>query len=110
MIRASKDGCNTLIKFQGKHVYHNWSSGIDKSSLGTQLDKTIYLNSKLDKTTHLNSKINSENINAILNLMTDWELYENGWFIKSYKNQHLYYYLCQIGDYGYHRPSELDYF
>ncbi len=100
MIRAAKNGCASVIKFQEKNVYFDCDSGIEKSSLGTKLDKISYLESKVD----------SSNLPAVLNLMTDWELYENGWFINSYDNQHLFYYLTQIGDCGYHRPKELDYF
>ena len=100
MIEAAKNGCNNLIKFQEKNVYFDSDSGIEKSSLGTKLDKISYLESKVD----------SSNLPAVSNLMTDWELYENGWFINSYDNKDLFYYLAQIGNYGFHRPKELDYF
>ena len=53
-------------------------------------------------------KVDETNLNAVLNLMIDWELYENGWFIKSYNNNRLFNYLCQLGTN--YRPEELNYF
>ena len=42
-------------------------------------------------------------------MLTDWKLYENGWYISKFDNKHLYYYLSQIGSYGFHRPEALNY-
>ena len=100
MIIEAKNGCASIITFREKKVFYSLDSGISKSSLGTKLCKTEYLKANVDES----------NFNAVQKLMIDWELYENGWFINSYENKHLFYYLCQIGDYGYHRPKELDYF
>ena len=43
-------------------------------------------------------------------ILIDWDLYENGWLIVAYKNKDLFCYLCQLGNYGSHRPIELTYF
>jgi hypothetical protein len=100
MIQEAKNGCASVITFREKKVFYSWDSGISKSSLGTKLDKTEYLK----------ANVNESNFNSVQKLMIDWELYENGWFINSYNNKHLFYYLTQIGNYGMHRPIELDYF
>ena len=100
MINHALNGCNNIVKFQDKIVYYNWTSGIEKSSLGNQLDKDQFLKSIVDE----------NNINKIKFFMIDWELYENGWLVKGTDNKKLFYYLCQIGNYGLHRPEELNYF
>ena len=43
-------------------------------------------------------------------MMIDWDLYEGGWVVSSYDNPGLFYYLCQIGDWGARKPKELEYF
>ena len=53
-----------------------------------------------------------QKLDKVLKLFTDWQLYENGWYIPygdGYKNEHLWYYLTQMGNYGSHRPKELEY-
>ena len=45
---------------------------------------------------------------AVESMLTDWKLYENGWYISKYDNKDLYYYFSQIGSYGFHRPDTLD--
>ena len=42
-------------------------------------------------------------------MLIDWELFEGGWVITSYDNPPLFYYLCQIGDWGINKPKELEY-
>ena len=104
MIRAALNGCNDEITFQGKKVYHTYSSGIPFTSLGK----------KLDKTTFLKTVVANENLQAVEDMLADWILYENGWHVgypeEGYKSPELFYYLCQIGSSGFHRPKALEYF
>jgi hypothetical protein len=103
MIRAAKNGCSSEITFKGKKVYHDWeNSTIPKSHLGKKLNKPEFLKKILNDEIHLP---------MVEKLMIDWEIYENGWYIKSFytgqKEQHLFYYLVQF---VYNRPKELEYF
>ena len=101
MIRAALNGCNGEITFQGKKVYHTYSSGIPFTSLGK----------KLDKTTFLKNLVANENLQAVEDMLSDWDLYENGWHVvysdEGYKNAKLVRYLEQF---HYNRPVALDYF
>ena len=101
MIRAALNGCNGEITFQGKKVYFNWSSGIPFSSLGAKLDKTAFLK----------NLVANENLQAVEDMLADWDLYENGWHVvysdEGYKNAKLVKYLEQF---HYNRPVALDYF
>ena len=115
MIRNAKNGCSSDISFNygientRKNIYHRWTgfpdSGVPISYLGKQLDKNEWITENVK---------DLSNIPAIQNLMIDWELYENGWLVETndsgnYNNCNLYYYLCQIGNYGLQRPKELDF-
>ena len=103
MIRAAKNGCSSDITFKGKKVYFDWEHGIPYSSLGAKLDKTEFLKTLIDES----------NLKEVENLMIDWDLYENGWHVvygQGYKNEHLFYYLTQISNWGSYRPKELEYF
>ena len=106
MIRAALNGCNGEITFQGKKVYHtsDFRPLIPFSSLG----------GKLDKTTFLKNLVANENLQAVEDMLADWILYENGWHVgypeEGYKSPELFYYLCQIGSSGFHRPNALEYF
>ena len=100
MLKIAINGCNNEVKFNQKLVYYNWSEGIEKSTLGNKLDKIEYLKSLLT---------DQNKINLIIYLFSDWELYENGWLVNNTNNPRLFYYLCQIGNYGYNRPTELNY-
>ena len=100
VIRAAKNGYGSDIKFYGKKVYHKWDRGdITISDLGLKLmrDKWIKRNIK-----------DSSYYSAVESMLTDWKLYENGWYISKYDNKHLFYYLCQMGKYVSHRPGTLD--
>lgn len=100
MLKIAINGCNNEVKFNQKPVYYNWSEGIEKSTLGNKLDKIEYLKSLLT---------DQNKINLIIDLFSDWELYENGWLVNNTNNPRLFYYLSQIGNYGYNRPTELNY-
>jgi hypothetical protein len=102
MIRTAKNGCSSDIFFKGKKVYYDWEHGIPFSSLGTKLDKTAFLKNLVDE----------NNLEAVENMLADWDLHENGWHViypdGGYKNQQLFLYLSQIGRQT--RPEALDYF
>ena len=97
-IRNAKNGCASDVKFRGKSLYYEWDYGMDILKLGEQLDKVEYIK------THLND---SSKLKDVELLLTDWDLYENGWVSARINNVHLFRYLSQIGNYGYHRPKSL---
>ena len=98
MLKQAKNGYSNTIKFQSKQVYYDYSNCEDKKVLGNKIDIISYLNSVVDP----------NYLRDVQDLLTDWELYENGWYVSSSNNTHLFYYLCQIG--GTKRPIELNYF
>ena len=98
MINNAKNGYSKNIKFFGKLVYYSWSDNSNISLLGKKLDKDILIK---------NNIIDKCNISSVQYLLTDWELYENGWFIRTYRNPHLFYYKCDIGTNSY--PPALNY-
>ncbi|RZD41391.1 MAG: hypothetical protein CXT73_05060, partial [Methanobacteriota archaeon] len=72
------------------------------SSLGTKLNKTVFLKNLVD----------DNNLQSVENMLADWYLYENGWHViypdGGYKNKQLFYYLSQLGIQT--RPKALAYF
>ena len=58
--------------------------------------------------TYLNSVVDPNLVKDVQIMLTDWDLYENGWYVSSFKNTQLFYHLCQIGISK--RPIELNYF
>lgn len=113
MLRAAKNGCSSEIKFKGKKVYHEWDNGIQKSKLGIKLNKEEWIINNIKDVMIVDA------VRDVINLLLDWELYENGWEVvyhekdnmgrSGYKNKHLFYYLQQLGDWGHFRPKELEY-
>ena len=100
MLRAAKNGCSSDIRFYGKKVYHKWDRGdITISDLGLKLMKDIWIKENIKDISYYS---------AVESMLTDWKLYENGWYISKYDNKHLFYYLCQMGNYGFHRPDTLN--
>ena len=97
MLRQAKNGCNNTIKFQGKEVYFDYSN-----------EDTTLLGDKMDKSDYLNSIVDPKLFDDVQEMLTDWDLYENGWYVSSSNNTQLFYYLCQIGISK--RPIELNYF
>ena len=110
MLRAAKNGCSSEITFKGKKVYHDWDRGIPFSDLGAKLDKTEFFKANIDRTDNTVLGYCIGQLLEVENLMIDWELYEHGWFVKSYENKHLFYYLTQMGNYLSYRPNELNFF
>lgn len=99
-IRNAKNGCNSEVKFFDIPVYNKCDQGYNLDILGEKLDKNLWI------TERLKDKSKLEDVSEML---IDWELYENGWLIISYTNKELFYYKCQIGNYGCYKPENLQY-
>ena len=102
-IRAAQSGSGGEIEFYGKKVYHSDyldSGDITINDLGLKLMKDVWIKSMI---------IDPCLIPEVESMLTDWKLYENGWYISKFDNTHLYYYLSQIGSYGFNRPEALNY-
>ena len=104
-LRAALNGCNSKISLKGKQIYHYWSSGSSPSMLGEKLNKNEWIQDNIT---------DEQYTDKIEWLLADWEPYENGWLVTTsdsgtYRNEHLFYYKCQMGNYGSHRPQELEY-
>ena len=97
-LRTAKDGCGGTVKFGNINVYHNWFCGESYHLLGSKFEKDEWI---------INNVKNPKHIREVELALEDWELYKNGWFIKSYKNTHLLNYLCDIGTNS--RPISLSY-
>tara|TARA_X000000368_G_C22530311_1_gene493178 strand:+ start:84 stop:416 length:333 start_codon:yes stop_codon:yes gene_type:complete len=101
ILRAAKNGCGTYIKFYGKKIYHKWDRGdITINDLGLKLMRDKWIKQNITDPSYYS---------AVESMLTDWKLYENGWYISKFDNKHLYYYKTQIGSYGCNRPEALDY-
>ncbi len=98
MIRQAINGCNEGISFLKRKVYHQWDDGISKDILGNKLDKEAHIRENITDEAHF------DEVNKML---VDWEVYENGWFVGTYNNKHLFYYICQLGNNT--RPKALNY-
>tara|TARA_X000000368_G_scaffold202284_1_gene159655 strand:- start:1618 stop:1950 length:333 start_codon:yes stop_codon:yes gene_type:complete len=99
-IRAAQSGSSGDIKFYGKKVYHGWDRGdITINDLGLKLMKDIWIKQNIKDPSYYSS---------VESMLTDWKLYENGWYISKYDNKHLFYYKTQMGNYGSNRPRTLD--
>jgi hypothetical protein len=96
-LRRAKNGCNCEIQFDGKYVYHRWDrSGHNVSELGPKMDKNTWIKEHVVDAKHVD----------VQKMLVDWELYENGWFIVGYSNNHLFNYRCQLGN----PPKGVSYF
>ena len=97
VIRAAKNGYGSDIKFYGKKVYHKWDRGdITISDLGLKLMRDKWIKRNIKDLSYYS---------AVESMLTDWKLYENGWYISKYDNKKLFYYKCQMGC---RRPDTLD--
>tara|TARA_B100001063_G_C16777756_1_gene567177 strand:+ start:8883 stop:9206 length:324 start_codon:yes stop_codon:yes gene_type:complete len=100
-LRRARDGCSNEVSFMKKPVYH----------YSMQMEPPLVYSTILDKKQWIRDNIkNEENYEMVSFMMIDWDLYQGGWVVTSYDNPGLFYYLCQIGNWGSHRPSELEYF
>ena len=102
-IRAVQSGSGGDIIFYGKKVYHGdcyCSGDLTMNDLGLKLMKDVWIRSMVKDPSYYS---------AVESMLTDWKLYENGWYISKYDNKDLYYYFSQIGSYGFYRPEALNY-
>ena len=101
-LRRVLDGCNGKVSFGNLPVYHYWSptSEFDESVLGEKQDKTVWI---------ARHTPNPEHLNAVKDMLMDWELYSGGWLVDRTTNPHLMRTLAQIGSYGQHPPKALGY-
>ena len=102
-IRVAQSGSGGDIKFYGKKVYHGdcyCRGDITINDLGLKLMKDVWIKQNITDASYYS---------VVDSMLTDWKLYENGWYISKFDNTHLYYYLSQIGSYGFHRPEALNY-
>ena len=100
-LRRARDGCDNEVNFMKKPVYH----------YSMLMDPPLVYSTILDKKQWIRDNINNdENYDMVSFMLIDWELYEGGWVVSSYDNPGLFYYLCQIGDWGVRKPKELEYF
>ena len=98
-LRSANNGCGNKVSFQSIPIYYKSSNGESFDILGKSLDINKWIKDNIKK---------PEYFNDVYNLLIDWRLYENGWFIKTYNNTQLYYYICQIGV-NYTPPVTLSY-
>lgn len=100
-IRAVQSGSGGEIKFYGKKVYHSWDRGdLTINDLGLKLMKDLWIKQYIKDPSYYS---------VVDSMLTDWKLYENGWYISKFDNKDLYYYFSQIGSYGFNRPEALNY-
>ena len=99
-IRRALNGTNGEVSFKEIPVYHDWMWGDSYVALGKPLQKEEWIRQNIKE---------EFNYKAVNNMLIDWELYENGWYVYKYDNKNLYYYLTQIGDFGLYRPEALKY-
>ncbi len=102
-IRAAQSGSSGEITFYGRKVYHGDyldSGDLTINDLGLKLMKDVWIKSMI---------IDPSYYSEVESMLTDWKLYENGWYISKFDNKNLYYYLSQIGSYGFYRPEALNY-
>ena len=100
-LRPARDGCGNKVIFMKKPVYHYSLFGKAPLVYSTLLDKKQWIRENIDK---------EENYEMVYFMLIDWDLYEGGWVVTSYDNPGLFYYLCQIGEWGICKPKELEYF
>ena len=101
IIRAAQSGSGGEITLYGKKVYHSWDRGdLTINDLGLKLMKDVWIKQYIKDPSYYS---------VVDSMLTDWKLYENGWYISKFDNKDLYYYFSQIGSYGFNRPEALNY-
>ena len=101
-IRAVQSGSGGDIIFYGEKVYHGdcyCRGDLTINDLGLKLMKDVWIKQNIKDASYYS---------VVDSMLTDWKLYENGWYISKYDNKHLFYYFTQMGSYGLHRPDTLD--
>ncbi len=104
-IRAAKNGCGGGINLCGIAIYHVFEplGELSMSELGTEQYKDAFIRSRVSDET---------DVQLVKNMLVDWRLYEHGWLVSvddsgRYRNENLFYYKCQMGNYGSHVPEAL---
>lgn len=95
-MKQAKTGTGTVVVFNGLPVYYDFSESNGPNILGPENEKTKWIDSMS------NDPDSQESLNLLL---TDWKLYERGWFVFDTDDNRLFNYLCQIGNNR--RPVEL---
>jgi hypothetical protein len=99
MYKQAQNGRKSAISFKEKSIYYlfdiNDTANID-------------FKNPLSKEEYLKDMVKEGKMDNVLNLMENWELYENGWVVTNHNNSQLFNYLTQI--FRTSRPKELDYF
>ena len=101
-LRRVLNGYNGKVSLCNKPVYHRFNIWHDLTiqELGIQLNKNEWIQGKVP---------DPEKAPEVVEMLKDWDLYENGWLIERSDNHDLSRYLAQIGNYGLFRPDALDY-
>lgn len=104
-LRKAKSGTVGDIKLCGMDVYHKYEalSTAEMSVLGARMDKDAFICSRV---------LEPKDQQRVRDMLADWQLYEHGWLVTTdelgnFRNNHLFYFKCQIGDYGSHKPEAL---
>lgn len=100
-LNRATNGLGREVTFMKKPVYFYWPQGDPPLVYSTKIDKKQWITDNISDIKYFQE---------VDFMLIDWELYEGGWVVTAYDNPPLFYYLCQIGDYGCHRPKELEYF
>jgi len=104
-IRAARNGCGGGIRLCGITIYHVFEplGELSMSELGAELDKDAFICSRVT---------DEKDVQLVKDMLVDWQLYEHGWLVTTqgsgrYRNENLFYYKCQMGNYGSHVPEAL---
>ena len=105
VLRKAKDGCGGDIQLCGMDVYHNFEplSPTKMSELGAPMDMDAFICSWV---------LQPKDQQRVRDMLADWHLYEHGWLVTTnksgrFRNKHLFYFKCQIGNWGYNKPEAL---
>lgn len=98
-LRRALNGCSGEVSLKNIPVYHEWHTGIAASELGSKVSKMEWVQENVT---------DPPKMQEVVSMLTDWTLYEHGWVVHTTTgHEDLMYYLCQIGNYGSHRPPAL---
>ena len=88
ILRKSLNGYNDAIRVCGKHVYYKFEplATTKMSELGALKDKDAFICSGISS---------SKDQEIVKKMLTQWQLYENGWLVQQDESG-LHYYLRQI--------------
>ena len=100
-LRQAKNGLGDYVTFDNKPVYYHYHQGTTWDILGEKLNKIVWITE--------NVALNHSDMARVIvsNMLSNWELYENGWIVDNSSSRHLFNYLCGIGTAR--RPVALEY-